>query len=537
MLPGRPRRTWSVAKQLLVLQAVLMAVLVASGALLVYLDESGNQERAATDTVTALAVELAGRPDVQAGFTLANPAGALQPLAERVRAETHVDFITIMNTDGVRYSHPNPQQIGQHYLGNTEQARAGRVFSETYTGTLGRSVRTVAPVFDAERTEIGMISVGITVQAIGARLQQRLSLLVGTALLVLGVGMTGTCLVTARLGRHTRGVSPGDLSRMFDYYESTLHAFREGLLLIDREGRITLCNNAARELLGIGEESPATVSGLKVPEEFSAAMTDGRTRTDEVHVTGQRILVINTSPVCSRGDAMGTVVTLRDRTELLELTDELNSARRIADALRAYAHEAANRLHTVVSLVELGRPEQAVEFATTDITTAQELADRILEAMAEPVLAALLLGKSAEAHERGVALAISEDTEWDGHCTVEPGDLVTVLGNLIDNAVDAASANAGSSTRKPTVTVTVRASGEELMIRVADTGAGVDPESLPQLSYRGWSTKTVSRAGGRGLGLALIGQVVLRYRGHIEVARDDGAVFTVRLPLRRCLDD
>ncbi|MGH3888200.1 MAG: sensor histidine kinase, partial [Pseudonocardiaceae bacterium] len=192
---------------------------------------------------------------------------------------------------------------------------------------------------------------------------------------------------------------------------------------------------------------------------------------------------------------------------------------------------------TVVSLVELGRIEQSVEFATAELKTAQQLTDRVMGAVAEPVLAALLLGKSTEAGERGVELVITEDTAIYGvDGAIESRDVVTILGNLIDNAVDAAIAGADHYTSPPRVVVTARTDNGELVLRVADSGQGVDSASVPEMFRRGWSTKLSDGPVGRGLGLALVGQAVRRYRGSVEVGQDAGTVFTVRLPLRKGAD-
>ncbi|HEY8480419.1 MAG TPA: ATP-binding protein, partial [Spirillospora sp.] len=283
-----------------------------------------------------------------------------------------------------------------------------------------------------------------------------------------------------------------------------------------------------RELLdldGIPDGRPVDALGL--PSELVAAMTSAEPRSDELHVGDTRVLVVNTAPVRSRGRAMGNVVTLRDHTELQALMGELDTVRGFAESLRSQAHEAANRLHTVVSLVELGRPEQAVEFATAELATAQKLTDRVVGSVTEPVLAALLLGKSAEAAERGVDLVVTDDTAIEG--AAEPRDLVTILGNLIDNAVDAALANAAA--RPPRVTVRAREENGALVLEVSDSGKGVDPGAVPEMFRRGWTTKTSGGPVGHGIGLALVGQAVRRNGGEIRVSHDDGAVFTVRLPL------
>lgn len=224
------------------------------------------------------------------------------------------------------------------------------------------------------------------------------------------------------------------------------------------------------------------------------------------------------------------MVTLRDVTELQSLMGELDSERGFTQALRSQAHEAANRLHTVVSLIELGRAEEAVDFATAELELAQALTDQVVAAVSEPVLAALLLGKTAQANERGVELVVSEDSRLDDGLlppSLPARDLVTILGNLIDNAVDAAQGSIGAR-----VTVTAYAEGTELVMRVADTGAGVDPAHAELVFQRGFSTKPAG-PGGRGLGLALVRQAVTRQEGTLTVAegQQGGAVFEARLPL------
>lgn len=520
---------WSLARQLLVLQAAIVGLLVAVGVTAAYLDAGRAADDTAAQTVTAVALSIADGRDVRAALAARDPSRSLQPYAERVRRDTGVDFVTIMSPAGIRYTHPNPARIGGHFVGNTAPAVAGRTFTETYTGTLGPSVRTVTPVFGAGRRVVALVAVGITIRVITAELRQRLYYLGAIAVAVLAAGIAGSYLVSARLRRQTRGVAPGELRDMFEYHRAILHAVREGLLLLDRDGRVVLCNDAARELLGLrAEPRGSPVADLGLPDELVATLVSAHPRSDEIHVGDTRVLVVNTSPVRSRDRARGNVVTLRDHTELQGLTGELDIVRGFAESLRSQAHEAANRLHTVVSLVEMGRPEQAVAFATAELETAQRLTDRVVGSVTEPVLAALLLGKSAEAGERGVELVVAEDTVIEG--VVEPRDLVTILGNLIDNAVDAAIEGAGE--RPPRVVVGVRRDAGGLVLEVSDSGPGVDPAAVPEMFRRGWTTKTSGGPVGHGLGLALVGQAVRRHGGDVRVGSGpEGAVFTVRLPL------
>ena len=242
--------------------------------------------------------------------------------------------------------------------------------------------------------------------------------------------------------------------------------------------------------------------------------------------TNPVVLVVNQAPATPKGRSVGAVITLRDHTDLQALTGELDSVRAFAESLRAQAHEAANRLHTTVSLVELGRSAEAVEFATAELALAQRLTDRVVGAVEEPVLAALLLGKAATAHERGVAMEIDPATSV-GSTGIPGGDLVTIVGNLLDNAIDAALA--GDAPRE--VQLSLWEEDGMLELRVEDTGPGVpDPE---QVFQRGWSTKADGpRGNGRGLGLALVAQAVRRNGGTVSVRPGPGAEFRVSLPLR-----
>ncbi|MFS4093781.1 ATP-binding protein [Streptomyces sp. AF1A] len=528
----RPR---SLAGQLFAMQAVLLAMVVAGYALFTYVNDRRQAEDAAARQATAVARTIADTPSVRAAIRTPDPTARLQPYALQVMRDANVDFVTIMTPSGIRWTHPDPKRIGGRFLGTIAPAQQGHTFTETYTGTLGASVRAVTPVTDGGRI-VGLVSAGITVERISARVQGQVTALLGVAGGVLLLGAVGTYVVNARLRRHTHGMNAAELSRMHDYHQAALHAVREGLLMLDGRYRVALINDGGRELLGVGAEDEVvgrSVAELGLPAPLTGALLSSEPRVDEVHLTASRVLVVNTSPV-SGGERRGTVVTLRDVTELQSLMGELDSERGFTLALRSQAHEAANRLHTVVSLIELGRAQEAVEFATAELELAQALTDQVVAAVSEPVLAALLLGKTAQANERGVELVVSPDSRLDDGLL--PGDfpardLVTILGNLIDNAVDAAQGSA-----RARVTVTAYASDTELVLRVSDTGPGVDPGHADLVFQRGFSTKPAG-PGGRGLGLALVRQAVTRHEGRLTVAESDeggegGAVFEVRLPLR-----
>ena len=543
-------RAWSLARQLFALQVGVVAVVVLVGSVAAYLEARERSQDSTRSRVLAVARTVAASPQVRSALTLPDPSTVLQPYAERVRRDTGTNFVVVMSTKGIRYSHPKPELIGKRFSGHIDAAVAGGVVLETYGGSFGPSERAVVPVRADGGPPLALVSVGVTRENISRELAQQVPLLLGAAAAALLLAAGGAALVARRLRRQTHGMAPEELARMYEFYDAVLHAVREGLVLLDPHGRLQLANDEARRLLDL----PADWTGrrldeLGLPAPMTAALDGGHDVTDAIHLTSNRVLVVNQAAARWQGRELGAVLTLRDHTDLQALTGELDSARGLAEALRSQAHEAANRLHSVISLIELGRTDQALTFATAELAQAQQLTDLVVGAVDEPVLAALLLGKAAEANERGVELEV-DPTSAVPEGVIPARDLVTVVGNLLDNAIDAAAAAPGP--RRVGFSGWIedepfgRGTSSTLVLQVSDTGAGLDDLSAARAFTRGWSTKPGNRLVGHGLGLALVGQAVHRSHGTVEVSRVGdtvsgiaatggsafvGAVFTVRLPL------
>lgn len=517
-------RRWSLARQLFALQAAVIALVMSGAAVAAYLRIDASNTEATGTEMLAVAHTLADDLTVLAALDDPNPSAVLQPLAERVRADTATDFVVVMTTAGIRYSHPTVGEIGRTFQGMTAPAVAGRTdYTETYRGTLGPSVRAVVPVFDGGRV-VALVSVGRTVTTVSREVAPLVGQILAAAAAALLLAAAGSWLVSRWVRRTTHDLGPAELARMYEYYDAVLHAVREGLLLLDREGRVQLVNDEARRLLALpGDVQGRRVDAIGLPTALGEALAGGEPRSDEIHLTADRIVVVNQGAA----GRLGTVVTLRDHTELRALVSELETIRGFADSLHAQAHEAANQLHTVVSLIELGRAEEALEYATAELEVAQHLTDAVLAAIAVPELAALVVGKAAVAAERGVELDLDDDTVVPGG-VVDARDLVTIVGNLLDNAIDAALDGAEPRWAR----LGADTAGGELVLRVSDSGRGLDSAAAEHAFTRGWSTKPTERDAGRGLGLALVRRAAHRLGGRVEVgAGERGAVFTVGLPM------
>jgi sensor histidine kinase regulating citrate/malate metabolism len=454
----------------------------------------------------------------------------MEPYAEAVRTQTGADFVVIMRPDGIRYTHPDPTQIGQEYRGTRDAALAGGIGVETYTGTLGPSMRAIVPV-TANGQVVGLVSVGVTVKNLNEATKARLAVL---ALIVLGalvVGVIGSLMIARWVRRQTLGMGTQELARMFTYYDAVLASVHEGMVLLDGEGRIASVNTEGRRLLGVTDEAlgmSAARAGL--PAHIAELIDTPDELTDELVLSDDRVLVISRRPVVVKGSVVGAVITLRDHTELESLSGELDRAQGFSDALRAQAHESANRLHTVISLIELGETDHALTFAVGELQTAQALADRVLEGVGNRAVAALLLAKSAQAAERGIELTIGAGSALPQDLAPDD-ELVTILGNLIDNAFDVLTAQAPERTRRVEVASALADGG--VRITVTDSGPGLTVAQASSVFTRGWSTKTArGPAGDRGLGLALVAQAVNRCGGTVLAEPGPGARFVVWLPVR-----
>ena len=517
---GWPR---SLAGQAIALQIAVIALIVVTGSTLALIDARRDGDDAARQQVLGIATALADAPSTAAAIESGRATEVLQPVTEAVRTHTDIAFITIMAPDRTRFTHTDPDQIGGDYIGTIAPALRGETFTEVYTGTLGPSIRAVAPVRDSSGDIVGLVSAGILQQSLADRWRAQWPGIAAVGLGAVAVSSVGVWLIRRRLLRQTHGLRPDELRVMYEHHDAILHSVSEGLVVLDGDG-VAVVNDEARRLLGL----PAgAVQRADLPEFLRSYNPGAR---DEVHVTDDRVLVVNRSRVSLPRDAdtVGAeVVTIRDRTELQGALGELNSLKVLTDSLRAQAHEAANKLHTVVTMVEMGRPEEAVRFATDELELSQRLVDRLSYAVGEPALVALLLGKAAQAGERGIELTVTEETRLPADTAellLTGQEMVTVLGNLIDNAMEACDRT------DPWVEVTVNQDEQRLLIRVADSGAGMDARTFDQAMARGYSTKAAEDADQHGLGLALVAQVVNRHDGTLTADVTYGSVVTVTVP-------
>lgn len=374
------------------------------------------------------------------------------------------------------------------------------------------------------QTCVVMLTVGIEAMVSLYRDASGLLSLVALTEVALTLGIAGSLLIADRVYRQTLGLEPAVIARQYQHHQAMLRAVQEGLVITDRAGTLVLANDEARRLLDLPPDGEGTpVSELLAGTDLAELFTQDEPLRDQMCIAAGRVLLISRGPAELRGNPVGTVLTLRDRTELQAVMRERDRVRALADALGLYVHEHANQMHILVGLVQLGHYEEVIQRGTERLLLAH-----LLGKVGDPELAVLLWAKTREAVKRGLELRLGPDTAvTSAHGSVE--EALTIVGNLVDNALDAA-ASGGSWAE-----VTLRSDDRRLCVIVRDNGPGL-PAPLEVLCKPGVSTKDTETPGGRGRGLTLVHTVVDGMGGTMSADNngdnEGGAVFQVHLPIR-----
>ncbi|WP_245953448.1 sensor histidine kinase [Arthrobacter silvisoli] len=583
-----PRLAMRFSTQTLLLQlGVVLLVVLLSGAVHAWLvyqrigAEAENQALTLARTV-ASAPEIRTEVDAISRQSGTPPAselakGPIMAAAEAARARTGALFVVVTDETGLRLAHPEPERLGERVSTDPSEALAGKEVTTRNTGTLGPSAGAKVPVYaPGSGTVVGEVSVGYSMESLSQSLRQDIVPIALTAAGALLAGVLASFLLRRRLQRLTLGLEPEEISTLVHDQVAVLQGVDDGVIGVSADGRITVFNAAARRLLDVPEEegsddggtaSPATASvrigqpwaAAAVPEQLKELTRDAMHDAEAVEVlAGGRVLVVNARKALHRKEDLGWVVMLRDRTELQQLTRQLDAVGTMSTALRAQRHEFANQLHTIAGFLSIGHSEQAKEYLAK-ISETGPLTFPVQQAglLQDPYLQAFIGAKSVGADERGVVLRIGPETLVRGTVT-DPQDVTTVLGNLIDNAVNAAVAGSAAD-RWVEVELLDEppaadsgADGGTLHIVVADSGDGLGASGPEEVFAEGFTTaeprSVESRsadagptgpgstgAGGHGLGLALSRKLARRRGGDVRLLDPGtpggpGAVFMASLP-------
>ncbi|MFI7410225.1 ATP-binding protein [Streptomyces sp. NPDC049627] len=498
--------------------------------------------------VTALAEEMAGNPLVRTQLVRPAVAEMLAPLLQSTLTRSGVTSATVADARGEIVASTNPTLLGTRLPVSGIDAAGGRGWSGELPVNGVTELVAQAPVLGAESENagdhLGTVMIGRASPSVWQRLVGASSYL----LVYLGVasvlGVAGSWLLARRIKRQTFGMEPREIAGLAEHREAMLFGIAEGVVALDPQQRLTLVNAVGRSLLDLPENcvgmslADLGIEGRLYDVLAGTGPEDGPgdlARRDEVVVRRGRVLVMNRMDVTKDGRRLGSVTTLRDRTELAQLERELGSFRSTTELLRAQAHEFSNQLHTISGLIQIGEHDEVVRYVRALRKHRESLDLELTSRVRDRAVAALLMAKSALAAERKVRLKISERTALERLDPTDSADVATVLGNLVDNAVDAAASGAKEGD-DAWVEVELRQDASSVEIVVRDSGPGVAPELAQEVFLHGFTTKA-AQGGDRGIGLALTRLVCKRRGGEVSVANTQaGAMFTARMSVGRPAD-
>jgi two-component system CitB family sensor kinase len=523
----------SLKVQLLLLQAVIvcLATLV-TGVIAATLQERAIRT-SYQDRMVAVAQSVARQEVILEAFDDPEPSRVIQPLAELIRRASDITYVVVTDAEGIRFSHPDPDRIGEQVSTDPSVPLSGETFIGTQEGTLGVSWRVKVPIFDPGDGDVmGTVSVGILESEISEQFLSQVPWLLvamGTSAVI---GVFGAAWVTSVIRKRIFRLEPGEIASLVEQRETVLHRIGEGIITVDEHGVITVANDAAARLLGDDD-----LVGRPAVEALEPAVADVLRRGEPdgaLVLVGERVLIARSTGTVVDDEPTAATLLLRDHTELHQALREMDGAQSLTDGLRAQAHEFANTMHVLSGLLELGLVDDAREFIAGSTPGGAMGDGETRPILGQFELSALLAVKTAQARELGIVLDVRRDP-GDAHgdaprLTDDLGhDLVTIVGNLVDNAVEACALG-------DRIEVSARIDGDTVVVTVDDSGPGVPEPQRTGIFVEGVSSKAPAGARGphrRGIGLALVRRIVRRRRGAVEVADSPlgGARFLVRLPV------
>ncbi|WP_081412322.1 DcuS/MalK family sensor histidine kinase [Tuberibacillus calidus] len=511
----------------LYISATVILSLLATG-LLFGVYETRNTEKNLANKAMDVAQMTSRSPTIIEALEGKRKESDIQALTQKMQRVTGVRFIVVMDMHHIRKSHPNPKQIGKHFVGGDEdRAMHGQSYISQARGTLGDSLRAFVPIYNDNGKQIGVVSVGIMLNRVLEAIHHSRNIIYIGISIGLVIGLLSAVLIARKIKAILFGLEPTEISRMWKERDAMLKAVKEAILAINQNAEIVAANDEALRIFshaGI-KEHPIGKRAEDVFPDFHLedVLKNGKARYDHELKVGNLVLVTNQVPFTVENETVGAVATFRDKTELKQLAEQLTGVKLYAESLRAQTHEFINHLHVILGLLHLGDKNEVIAYIQRMTKRYQIEIGTVSKLIKDPVLAGFLLSKMSMAREQAIAFKVIGDKSLPKPHEKGLADAaVTILGNLIDNAFDAVKEE-----KDKVISVTIDYTNDTAVFIVHDTGRGL-PEALKcRLFEKGVSTK----GSGRGYGLAIVKQHVDEWGGTISVATDiTGTTFKVTIP-------
>ncbi|MEW6275871.1 MAG: sensor histidine kinase [Bacillota bacterium] len=533
-MSGIKAKCFALRHKLALLSFVSVVLAVFIGGLIISVRISDMLEREMGNRALAIARTLAQMEVIQDNVGKPGGEKAIQPVAEKIRLATGVDYIVIVDLHKIRYSHPIAERIGKPFEDeDINLSLHDREYISYTTGIMGPSVRAFTPVKTDEGTrQVGVVVVGVLTPTAGELLRVIHPQIYPSLAVGLFVGLVGSLFLASRIKGAMFGMEPEEIGRLLEERNATFQAMGEGVIAIDNHENITLLNREAGRLLGVGEQVVGRPVSRVIAKDFlSRVLKSGEPELNQEFVFNGTTVISNCVPIKVKGMVVGAVATLRDKTELNRLAEELTGVKTFIEALRVQNHEYMNKLHTIAGLIQLGKSDQALDFIFQVTEEQEEITNFLTRHIREYSIAGLLLGKYSRAKELQINMTIDRQSRLQALPSfIDGSDLVVILGNLLENALDAVK-DLEPSQRQIYFGIFDRP--DELGIIIRDSGTGIPEELRERIFERGVSTKAEK---GRGLGMYLVKAHLTRLGGTLEIKSEPRQGTEIKISIPKFVD-
>ncbi len=522
------KRQWKLSTIIIIFVCIVVLISLVITSILIGNTVKNSIHKTAEEKAEAVSRTTAQSNIVKRGLKDKSKEQQIQRYTSEIKSATDVSFIVVMDMNSIRKSHPNSDLIGKKFQGGDESpALKGKEIITESKGTLGKSLRSFTPIYDNGK-QIGLVAVGIPIETVNEAFASGMrDIFIG---LIIGMffGIIGAYLLARYIKKILHGLEPAIIAKRLEERNTMLQSVHEGIVAVDKEGKINLINKSATQIFkkaGLAENP----IGLKINEYLDSTQLHnvvelGRPEVDEEqNINGVKILV-NRVPLYVNNQIVGAISTFRDKTEMSRLSEQLVGVKTYAETLRAQSHEFSNRLHVIMGMLQMENYEEVKQYIREIVSFSVQENVNIATQIKDAALAGFLIGKLSLAREKNIELTIHiNEIVPEPHDNQLTHEIITVIGNLIDNSIDAL-ANQNSKIIK----VKLNYSQQNLKIDITDSGEGLTPHMQQKIFEKGYSTK----GDNRGYGLYLINESVKKLNGSINVDKDsDGYTkFIVEIP-------
>lgn len=482
------------------------------------------------DSIMSTSTIIANTPVIMQNLGKADKQYLIQDFIDDIlESSQSIEIIVVVDMSNIRYAHPQKERIGKKFVGGDEKRvlLTGESYISEAEGTLGKQIRAFVPVFNTDKNQVGFVMVSKTIISYKEEINRAIDIMALSVCIGLLFGAVGAFFLSRNIKKTLLGLEPDEISRLYIQRDGMLDAMDEGIIAIDEDNNITLVNNSAIKMLDLNMEH---IIGRDIQEVFpSCKLNDviisGKAEYYSDHTINDTLVVINRVPIKDGEKIVGAIATFSDRTKAQRLAEEITGFRLIVDALRANTHEFMNKLHTILGLIDLGEIVEAKKYIMNETERHQKVLSRVISSIEDPAIAGLIIGKTSRANELGIKMKIDKDSALSKNTgKIDSSALITILGNLIENSMDALKETLTSKK----IHVLIKEYNDKISIIITDNGIGIEPDNLSRIFERGYSTKD----GSRGQGLFLVKDIVEALKGSIKVESvlEQGSRFTVELP-------